>query len=392
MALTKKIPLTPVWEIDLGALQSNARLLKKLSGENFFCPMIKTDAYGHGLVPVAKALCSAGIQQVGVGSVSEARQIRKALSARWDILVFHPVLNWGDMSWLYENRCVPVINNWRDLKLLAKTPSPRLHIKFDTGFSRLGFPPAEAEALKSFFRRQTHFRVEGICSHLTNNEESANRQSPARRQVEKMKSLAALFPGGKNHLYNTAGLFSRICHSRTVDFGVRPGIGLFGVRSRVVLGSKAAERRWNALPLKPVSTLKGRVTAFCRLKKGETVSYNGTWRAKRPSVTALVSLGYGDGFPRLLSSPGGRALFRGKIFPVAGRVCMDFFMLDVTAAGAPPPSVGEEVVIFGKQKGGFLSPEFQAEQADTLPHELFVRLKGRVRKKYIVGPEKSPFS
>ena len=384
MASTKKAPLFPVWEIDLNALQSNTRLLKKLSGKNFFCPMIKTDAYGHGLLPVAKTLVSAGVRQVGVGSVSEARRIRKTLPpARWDILVFHPVLNQGDMNWLYENRCVPVINNWSDLENWAKKPSPRLHIKFDTGFSRLGFPPAEAEALKSFFRKHPRLRVEGLCSHLTDNEELANRHSLSRLQVKKMKSLAPLFPGGKNHLYNTAGLFSRVCHNRTVDFGVRPGIGLFGVRPRVAFRSKTAETRWKALSLKPVSTLKGRVTAFCKLKKGETVSYNGTWRAKRPSVTALVSLGYGDGLPRLLSFPGGRALFRGKIFPVAGRVCMDFFMLDVTGAGAPLPSLGEEVVIFGKQNEGFLSPEFQAEKADTLPHELFVRLGGRVRRKYI---------
>ena len=100
-------------------------------------------------------------------------------------------------------------------------------------------------------------------------------------------------------------------------------------------------------------------------------------------MIAVVSLGYGDGLPLALSSPAGRALFRGKAAPVVGRVCMDFFMLDVTEAKGPYPAPGEEAVIFGSQNGGSLSPEFQAEKAGALPHELFVRLGGRVRRKYI---------
>jgi len=113
------------------------------------------------------------------------------------------------------------------------------------------------------------------------------------------------------------------------------------------------------------------------------VSYEGTWQAKRPSVIAVVSMGYGDGFPRTLSSPQGVVLFRGKRVPVAGRVCMDFFMVDVTDVGGNLPSLGEEVVIFGTQAKTTLSPEEQAEKASTIPHELFVRLGDRVKRKYL---------
>lgn len=372
-----------VLEINLKLLQENCSILKKLSGQNFFCPMVKARGYGHGIVPVTGALITAGVKQVGVVAVLEARELRNALSDTLDILVFGPILNQEDLDWILENRCIPVINNWDDLKYLAKKDSSQVHIKFNTGFSRLGFEISEAEKLKKFFLKHSHIKVEGICSQLLSGEELGQKASASSGQMEKMEYLAPLFSVRNSHLFNTAALLSNVCHGKRINFGSRPGIGLYGIKPKVIFSGREAEKNWKRISLKPASILKSRVVGVHKLEKGEVVSYEGTWQAKRPSVIAVVSMGYGDGFPRTLSSPQGVVLFRGKVVPVVGRVCMDFFMMDVTDVERNLPSLGEEVVIFGTQNGVTLSPEEQAEKSSTISHELFVRLGDRVERKYI---------
>ena len=274
-------------------------------------------------------------------------------------------------------------HNWRDLEYLARKGSSRVHIKFNTGFSRLGFEVSEAERLKRFFVKHPHLKVEGVCSQLLSGEELGRKTSASSRQVEKIKDMISLFSVKRNHLFNTAALLSSVCHGEGEGLGSRPGIGLYGVKPKIAFARPEAEKKWRSISLKPVSTLKSRVVAARKLEKGEAVSYEGTWKAARPSVIAVVSLGYGDGFPRALSSPQGRILFRGREAPVAGRVCMDFFMADVTDVSGPLPDPGEEVVIFGPQKNSSISVEEQAAKASTLPHDLFVRLGERVERKYI---------
>lgn len=372
-----------ILEIHLKLLRENCSVLKKLSGENFFCPMVKTQGYGHGIVPVTQALITSGVKQVGVVSVSEARTLRKVFSPKLDILIFGPVLNPENLNWLHESGCVPVVNNWKDLEGWAKKGPSRIHVKFDTGFSRLGFQISEAEKLKSFFIKHPRMKVEGLCSQLLSGEELGRKTSASYRQMEQMKHLVSLFSFKANHLFNTSALLSCSCYGEEMSFGSRPGIGLYGVKPKIIFSGSEAEKKWEGICLKPVSSLKSRVVGVHKLEKEEVVSYEGTWKAKRPSVIIVVSLGYGDGFPRALGSPQGAVLFRGKRVPIAGRVCMDFFMADVTDAGGPFPVPGEEVVIFGTQKKMTLSPEEQAEKASTIPHELFVRLGDRIKRKYL---------
>ncbi|MCY4513099.1 MAG: alanine racemase [Bdellovibrionales bacterium] len=371
-----------ILEINLKALKENCSILKKLSGANFFCPMVKTQGYGHGIVPVTQALFAVGVEQVGVVAVSEARALRKALPNTLDILVFGPVLNKEDLDWLYENKCVLVANNWKDLEYWSKKGPSRIHVKFDTGFSRLGFHISEAEILKTFFIKHPHIRAEGLCSQLLSGEELGQETSASYRQMERMEHLISLFSFKANHLFNTAALLSSVCYGGKMNFGSRPGIGLYGIKPKIIFTGIEREKKWKEISLKPTSSLKSRIVGVHKLEKGEAVSYEGTWKAGRSSIIVVVSLGYGDGFPRALSSPQGSVLFRGKIVPVAGRVCMDFFMVDVTDVGGSFPILGEEVVIFGTQEAMTLSPEEQAEKASTVSHELFVRLGDRVKRHY----------
>ncbi len=398
-----------VLELDLGKLKKNCAALRRLAPEGaFFCPMAKAGGYGHGAAPVVQALTEEGVRQAGVATVSEAWQIRNGREAgpanrrgrepgpdSLDILVFGPVLNKEDLSWGMENHLVFVLGSWIELEALAKEARTRgrlgrAHLKFDTGFSRLGFELSEAEKLKAFLSKNPQIRLEGLASQLIEGSEAGIEKSPSRRQLERFLALKGIFPSLPFHALNTAGLISAWSHNMSCDTGSRPGIGLYGLKPAAAFASQRAKKKAAGLRLEPASRLKSFVAAVRRLKKGGRVSYSGEWTAPRPSVIIAVSIGYGDGFLRAAGQGGkggGRQiLFRGRRVPIAGRVCMDFFMADVTEClkgGQPLPRPGEEAVIFGRQGQAFLSVEEQSEWAGTIPYEMFVRLGDRVQRAYL---------
>ena len=379
-----------VLELDLQGLKKNCKVLKAMSPEGaFFCPMVKANAYGHGAVPVARALMEEGIRQVGVISVSEAWQIREFVSESLDILVFGPVLNREDLSWGLESRLVFVLNNWPDLEALAqKKAAARAHLKFDTGFSRLGFALSEAEKLKAFLDRNPQIQLEGLASQLIAGEEIGDESSFSRRQMERFLSLKKIFPSLPLHLLNTSAMLSAHAHDMRHQIGSRPGIGLYGLKPRVFFANKQSEKKAERAAFEPASRLKSHVAAFRRLKAGGRVSYSGEWKAPRPSDVIAVAMGYGDGFFRGSDPALGarRILFRGQKAPIVGRVCMDFFMADVTEClkgDQPPVSLGEEVALFGRQGAAFLSVEEQSQRAGTIPYELLARLGDRVQRNYL---------
>lgn len=370
-----------VLEVNLQLLKSNCKLLKSMTGSLFFCPMLKADAYGHGAVPIAKTLLGAGVKQVGVIDAGEAWPIREA-AEDMDILIFGPLWNEEDLSWIVEEKLAVLCSNWRDLKSLSRLKTPvRAHLKFDTGFSRLGFDLESAGRLCDFLKDKPHIQLEGLATQLVSGEEIGDEHSFSFRQLERFSTLKQYFSCPHFHVLNTSALVASFVHGKA-DFGSRPGIGLYGVKPKVFFQNKKAESIYKQLSLAPVSCLKSEVVALHHIPKGAVVSYGGVWKALRPSRIAVVSLGYGDGFLRGLGSVR-EALFRGKKRPLVGAVCMDFFMIDVTdCEGSAPIKLGEEVVIFGKQGDLFLSPEDQARASGTISYELFSRLGNRVERVY----------
>ena len=141
-----------VLEINLELLKKNAQLLKSIQPQAFFCPMLKASAYGHGSVPIAKALWDIGVKQVGVLNSEEAWPIKKFLP-EMDILIFNPLIPKEDLSWIVEKKLATICSNWTDLKNLARLQKKaRIHLKFDTGFSRLGFSISSTQKLLEFFK------------------------------------------------------------------------------------------------------------------------------------------------------------------------------------------------------------------------------------------------
>ena len=374
-----------VLEVDLKLVQRNGRLLKKMAGSGFFCPMVKADAYGHGAGPIVKALSKTGVKQVGVISLKEAELIREYIKDV-DTLIFGPILNKTDLSEALKANFVLVCSNWEDLKELAQVPlQSRIHLKFDTGFSRLGFPLSSAEKLADFLKNSPQIQLEGLVTQLVSSENIGDETSLSFSQIQQFLKLKSFFSVPYFHALNTAGLISQFIHREFLNLGARPGIGLYGLKPKVFFKNQKAKNSWNNLSLSLVSSLKSYIVDLHRLKPGEGVSYGAFWKAKQPSQIATVSLGYGDGFLRAFGS-NRKVLFRGKERPVVGTVCMDFMMIDVTEdfkdSFSPPVQIGEEVVFFGRQKSAFLCPQKQAGCSGSIAYELFSRLGPRVKRVY----------
>ena len=378
-----------VLEVKLHLLKKNCETLKKLNGDSFFCPMLKADAYGHGAVPVAKALLEDKVKQAGVIGAEEAWPIRE-LAEDMDILIFGPLLNPEDLSWIVEEKLVIVCSNWLDLKNVSQLKKPsRIHLKFDTGFSRLGFDLSSAGQVCDFLKDNPQIQLEGLATQLIAGEELGDKNSFSFHQLKRFAGLRSYFSCPNFHVFNTSALTASFVHNEKTEFGARPGIGLYGLKPEIFLKDKNAENKWRDLSFFPVSSLKSTIVDIHQIPKGAPVSYGGSWKAGRSSQIAVVSLGYGDGFLRSLGSIR-EVLFRGTKRPIVGAVCMDFFMVDVTdldQKGENPIQLGEEVVIFGQQGDLFLSPQEQAESSGTISYELFSRLGDRVERVYKLGAE-----
>ena len=376
-------------EVNVQAFSENVRMLSNLAGpDGFFCPMIKADGYGHGALAIAKNLQSMGCKKLGVISVEEGLQL-KSISHEMDIYVFGSY-DKDQIDVIDSCRFIPVVGQWTDLKNLLESKKEEIpfHIKFNLGMNRLGFRLSEMSSIAEYIQSYPRLKLKGVCSHLS---EGGNVHKTLQRIIsfkDICRYFQSFFPSEKLpcHLLGSAGWWSLWSHFKLEpSLGFRPGICLYGIKPPVIFESEEAKKRYDSVSLKNVSVLKSFVVQSRVLSTGQSVSYEGTWTARTPSVLAVVSMGYADGLPYRLSNKAD-VLFRGKRVPIVGRVCMDFFMIDVTTVVGSQEEVGkgEEVVIFGSQGNNFISIEEQAEKAGSIPYELLTRLGNRVHRKHLL--------
>lgn len=377
-------------EIDLRALSHNWEVLNR-GGRSFICPMVKANAYGHGDVQVTRHLETLGAKRVGVCLIEEGLLLRE-FGVRCQILVFRGFDREGARA-MIANDLTPVVSSWEHIEALetsAKRPL-EIHLKFDTGMNRLGFRVDEAE--KAFDRLNKHplLRVKALVTHLFQGEDADRQDGHSARQLKALSGVVSIFQtlNPEVHALNSSGLLHRLRlesgpadagHPLFLqDWGFRPGLASYGV-------NPLAENREG---LRPVMSLKSSVATFRTLAPGETVSYNGTWKAKRDSVIAVVPIGYADGYHRILSNKA-EALFAGHRVPVVGNICMDYLMLDVTEAvqmAQPKPGEEHEVVFFGRDSDGkaVLPIEEVATKAGTITWEVLTSVGERVPRVYLGG-------
>ena len=387
MEKSLKIAKSRTWaEINLDALENNVNILRKFLTKNEkFLAVIKADAYGHGLIPVAKKLQQCKVDMFGVAAVQEAIKLREN-GIKTPILILgqsppelaEEICEYN-ITQAIENLEIAKIFSQKALELEKKI---KIHIKIDTGMGRIGFYwPGETKDKNSDKKEKLKIaknilevtklpglEVEGIFSHFADADNKEYSSIQISKFIEVNKYLSEL---GCNIKIRHLSASVAIVNYPEAHFDMdRFGLILYGYASTVT-GNK--EINYNLIPL---MTIKSKITAVRKLPKDTTISYGCTYKLKRDSIIAVVPCGYADGFPRILSNKVNIKIHN-KLFPIVGRVCMDMMMVDVTDA-KNEIKPGDIAIVFD----GDLFVE-GAQKAGTIIHEMLTDILPRVTRIYI---------
>jgi alanine racemase len=362
-------------EIDVSALKRNVARTRKLVGKDVKILLtIKADAYGHGARHVARAAIASGVDMLGVATLHEGIELRGA-GVRVPILILSPSLV-NEIDEILEWHLTPTVSDMKFARALAFSSSRmsatiKVHVEVDTGMTRGGVNEEDAADFVAALARLPGLAVEGLYTHFpsTYEEESeftGNQIEAFQAIVDRLKDQGIEI--SLLHTANSAAITQ--CPGSYFNM-VRPGGLVYGMFPRGGM---------NGVGLEPVMGFKSRVVNVKDVGKGKTVSYGRTHRFERPSRVAAVAAGYGHGLSRALSN-NGSLLVRGTRAPIVGMVTMDVTLLDVT--GIPEVSVGDEVVIFGKQGEAEISVYEVAERCGTIAYEITCGIGKRVPRVYI---------
>ncbi len=365
-------------EVSLDAIRHNTFLFKfGLRGTCRLMAVVKANGYGHGSIEVAKAAISAGADYLGVALVDEALQLREAgidipilvLGYTAPFAVKTSILNRISLTVFSEQVLDEIIACTEELQLTA-----RIHLKIDTGMSRIGITCHE-EAL-SLARKAVSSKfviLEGVFTHMANADSKDS--SYTRHQFQLFQSFIQRFEDHNIHIP-----IKHACNSATaiqypemrLDM-IRVGIALYGLHP-------SAEVRHPGFPLKQAMHLKTKISTIKPIQGGQPVGYGCTFVPKEECITATIPIGYADGLSRQLSNQG-TALVHNKRVPIIGKVCMDQTMLDVTSI--PAAQTGDEVILFGGSQEAFISIDEVAAAMNTINYEVVCLIGERVPRVYI---------
>jgi alanine racemase len=363
-----------VVEVSLGRLTENFRAIQAAVAPAVVMPIVKANAYGHGLVPVARHLASLGARALGVAFLEEAVALREA-GLTLPVLVMGGIL--GDQIPLFLRHGLILtassIDKVRQIDQAARElgVTARVHLKIDTGMERIGVHYYSAQGLLERASDCRHVTVEGIYSHFAN-ADAADLTSAGVQLARFLEVLTWYDKRGVTpplrHIANS-GAVLQLPESH-LDL-VRPGILLYGVYP-----SDEVQR---TITVQPVLSWKSRVVYFKVVQPGHPVSYGSTWQSDHPVRVVTIPVGYGDGYFRALSNVA-QVVIRGKRYPVVGRVCMDQIMVNLEWGSAYN---GDEVVLIGEGNGERITCEDIAGWAGTIPYEVLTNINTRVPRVYV---------
>lgn len=360
----------PWAEVDLDAIVHNLTAVAALVRPAKVLAVVKADAYGHGAVAVAGAAVEAGAAMLGIATVAEGLLLRRA-RIHAPLLVLGPAHR-EEAAAASAGLTITVFDDagLQGAAEAGREDTPvRVHLKFDTGMTRLGFPPERAAEVVER-AAALGLPVEGVFTHLAAAEDDPEF---TRQQLDRFapvtQAVRARFPDAIRHAAATAALLA-YPESR-LDL-VRLGLGLYGLLPAPHLASGIA--------LRPAMTLWGKVAQVRRIPPGETVGYGRTFRAAAAEWIATVTIGYGDGYPRLLSGKG-HLLAGGRRVPVVGRVSMEYVTVNLGSGTTSPVQPGDSILVFGPG----LPVEELADSASTISYEILTSIAPRVRRIYRRG-------
>ena len=367
--------LRPAWvDVDLEALENNFRAIRERIHPAKPLAVVKADGYGHGAVGVSRALEATGAEWLGVALLEEGAEVRRA-GVRVPILVLGTARP-AKISLYQRFNLTPTVSSLAELKLWREWTSAgqgarqAIHLKVDTGMSRLGVQLAEVPEALEIIRGQNHLYLAGLLSHFA---EADDLESPRNiLQEERFASVLQLLTEDERrcvviHMANSAAALHR--PGSRYDL-VRLGLALYGLDPAQL---------WDRL--RPVMSVRARIVQLREVPAGTPVSYGGRTVVQRHSRIAVVPVGYADGYAWRLTGKA-EALVRGRRVPVAGSVTMDMTLLDVTDAGA---ELGDEVVLLGRQGDEEITALELARHAGTISWEILCHLGLRLPRRYVRG-------
>ena len=375
-------------EINLKNLDYNFGLVKKIVGPKvkILIP-VKADGYGHGIIAISKRLQSLGVDYLGVAGIDEGILLRKSgitvpVLILSTILAFDlkPILDYK----LIQTICTKELAYKLDRQARKRNVLAPIHIKVDTGMHRIGVAYNRAYGFIKEISRLSNIKIEGVFTHFPC---ADNKPGFTKGQIrifneliERLDRVGIDIP--LRHASNSSGVIN---YPEGHFNLVRPGLMIYGLYpKRCAYGFGYKESQAIALPayklrLRPILSLKTRITYLKTVPKGSGISYGHTYVTKHKVKIATLPIGYGNGYPRSLSNKS-YCLISGQEAKIIGRVCMDQLMVDVTKI--KEARIGQEAVLIGRQKNKSISVEELASLAGTIPYEIVSNLGGRVRRIY----------
>jgi alanine racemase len=368
----------PVWaEVSLAAVRHNTAVMAARAPQAQLCAVVKANAYGHGVLPVAEATLDGGATWLAVALVEEGAVLRDAGVTAPILLLSEPPAD--AMADVVGLRLTSTLYSQDGVRALAAAVADAgwgealpVHVKVDTGMHRVGAPPAQAVEVALAVERSSHLRLEGLWSHfaVADAPENPFTAQQARRfedVVGRLRTFGVSPP--VLHACNSAGVLAHPgCHYDLV----RCGISLYGVAPSPALDGYA--------DLRPAMSLHARVSQVKQVAAGEGVSYGLRYRPASSAVVATVPIGYADGVPWRLGVTGGEVLIGGARRPIAGSVTMDQILVDCGDDTTVVPS--DEVVLLGEQGGRRIEAWEWAERVGTIAYEVLCGIGPRVQKIY----------
>jgi alanine racemase len=356
-------------EIDRSSLRHNAAVVRERIGSADLLAVVKADAYGHGLIGVARALAN-DAQLFGVANLEEAIVLRKELSH--PIVILGPPLS-EERPTIVEAGFIPTISTFEEAQEFSRFPGNGaipINFKVDTGMGRMGVHEREALHVFKEVSVLPNIQIHSISTHLpVSNEDAEYTRGQLQRFGKIVSQLRAEVPGNfKAHVLQSAGT---LAFNEEIFDIVRAGIMLYGI---------------SPLPqfqklLRPVMTWKTRIALIRDMPKGSSISYGRTFIASRKMRIATLSAGYADGYPWHLSNRDAAVLVRGQRCALLGRVTMDLMMIDVSKVHNV--QAGDEVVLMGRDGDEEISCAELAEKAGAIAWEIITRIGTRVRRVYL---------
>ena len=363
-------------EVNGEAIEKNVRQLRsKLSKNCQFMAVVKADGYGHDSKVVSEYAIKGGASQLGVATLKEGIKLRSS-GVNKPILVLGNLYTKKDLIIAFKNDLMPTISSLRECLICNNIGKQfglkfSLHLKVDTGMSRLGFESdkfiQEFEKIKSF----ENISIEGIYSHLSSADEDNSLDPKSITQLQRLKFRELLKQINvdsdqniKIHLANSAGmLLNKDFHFHMV----RVGLSMYGYSPLAKIDKN--------LCLKPALFLKVKVAFIRVIDQGVRVSYGGKFVSSRKTKLAVLSIGYADGVPRNLSGKI-KVIFKNKLYPQVGSITMDQMMVDIT--GSDEIKVGSTMVLLGSDGDKTISPLDWARESNTIPWEILCSFKNRL--------------